>query len=62
MSDDFLVRAGLITLSVMPGLSRINDDQHYLSQVVLGYWLAVLSTVAVDHTEPPTAARCSSCR
>lgn len=51
MSDDFLVRAGLITLSVMPGLSRINDDQHYLSQVVLGYWLAVLSTVAVDHTD-----------
>jgi membrane-associated phospholipid phosphatase len=51
MTDDPLLKVGLIGLSTLPGWSRINDDAHYLSQVVLGWWLAFLSTAAVDHTE-----------
>lgn len=36
--------------SVFPGLSRINDDDHYASQVVLGWWIAYLAASAVDRT------------
>jgi membrane-associated phospholipid phosphatase len=35
------------TASIMPGLSRINDDKHYLSQVVLGWSIAFISTYTV---------------
>lgn len=37
--------------SPLVGLTRINDDQHYLSQVVLGWWLAFLAVASVDQTE-----------
>lgn len=36
--------------STLPGLSRINDDAHYASQVVLGWWIAFLAANAVDRT------------
>lgn len=35
-------------LSVLPGLSRMNDEKHYLSQAALGWWLAYLSTTAIE--------------
>ena len=34
--------------SLATGLSRINDNRHYLSQVALGWWLAYLSINSVD--------------
>jgi membrane-associated phospholipid phosphatase len=34
--------------SFSTGLSRINDNKHYLSQVALGWWIAYLSTKSVD--------------
>lgn len=35
-------------LSLLPALSRVNDEKHYLSQVALGWWLAYLSTGVVE--------------
>jgi hypothetical protein len=40
----------LYTGSVLPGLSRINDDDHYASQVVMGWWIAYLAATAVNNT------------
>lgn len=34
--------------SLATGFSRINDNKHYLSQVMLGWWIAYLSTKSVD--------------
>ena len=37
--------------SLLPAWSRVNDDAHYLSQVILGWYLAYLSARAVSQTE-----------
>ena len=37
-----------------PAWGRIDVDQHYLSQVTLGVWLAALSVEAVDITDRST--------
>ena len=37
--------------SVLPAWSRVNDDAHYLSQAILGWYLAYLSARAVSQTE-----------
>ena len=39
------------TCSVLPAWSRVNDNAHYLSQAVLGWYLAYLSVRAVSQTE-----------
>ena len=41
----------LYGLSVLPGLSRINDNEHYFSQTALGWYLALLSCNAVEKTD-----------
>ncbi len=50
MTDNVLLKSGLYTCSTLTGFSRINDDQHYLSQVILGWWMAYLACEAVDTT------------
>lgn len=50
MTDDIWLKAGLYAASTLPGVSRINDDAHYFSQVFLGWWLAYLAETAVDHS------------
>lgn len=47
MSDPPLLHYGLYFASTLPGLSRINSDSHYLSQVLLGWTLAFLSARSV---------------
>jgi hypothetical protein len=37
--------------STFCGLTRINDNAHYFSQVALGWWLAYLSVSCVDETD-----------
>ena len=37
--------------SVLPAWSRVNDNDHYLSQVILGWYLAYLSARTVSQTE-----------
>jgi hypothetical protein len=51
MTDAPLWKAGLYFASALPALSRINDDRHYASQVVLGWWMAYLAAIAVDETQ-----------
>lgn len=46
-------------LSVLPGLSRMNDEKHYLSQVALGWWLAYLSTGVIENEGRGTSLRVS---
>lgn len=40
MSENRIVRYGLYFASTLVGLARINDNQHYFSQVFLGWWMA----------------------
>lgn len=39
------------TGSFATGLSRINDNKHYLSQVAFGWWIAFLSVNSIDISE-----------
>ncbi len=55
MTDNRWLRAGCYLGSGMAGLSRINDDSHYTSQAVLGWWMAYLAARSVDNTQNRTA-------
>jgi len=50
MSDEWPLKLGFYGLSTMAGWSRINDDAHYTSQVILGWWMAYCACTAVDDT------------
>lgn len=50
MTDDPYWKAGLVAGSMLTGWSRVNDNQHFLSQALLGWWLAWLAVRAVDET------------
>lgn len=54
MTDSKLVKAAMWALALFPAWGRIDVDQHYLSQVTLGVWLAALSVEAVDITDRST--------
>lgn len=51
MNDNPYIKGLLYGLSVLPNLSRINDNKHYFSQTALGWYLAFLSCNAVDKTD-----------
>lgn len=51
MTDDPFLKAPLLLGSLMTGWARINKDEHYFSQVALGWWLAYLAVQAVDQTQ-----------
>jgi hypothetical protein len=51
MSNHWYTKTLFYTASTLPGLSRINDNDHYLSQVILGWWIADLSEDSVFHVE-----------
>ena len=51
MTDRPVVKGLFYTLSTVCAWSRVNDDAHYLSQAVLGWYLAYLSVRAVTQTE-----------
>lgn len=44
------LKFSLYGLSTMTGWSRVNDNAHYLSQIMLGWTMAVAATFAVDET------------
>jgi membrane-associated phospholipid phosphatase len=54
MTDSKLAKVALWSLALFPAWGRIDVDQHYLSQVTLGVWLAALSVEAVDRTDRST--------
>ncbi|MBI5587704.1 MAG: phosphatase PAP2 family protein [Deltaproteobacteria bacterium] len=51
MQDDPYMKALYYALSVLPAASRVNDDKHYLSQALFGWYLAYLSVDAVDRAD-----------
>jgi len=51
MSDEPVVKGVFYALSGFTAWSRVNDDRHYLSQALLGWYLAYLSVRAVSQTE-----------
>jgi membrane-associated phospholipid phosphatase len=44
-------KATWLALSTLTGWSRINDDDHYLSQVIVGWWLAYAATRSVERSD-----------
>jgi len=51
MTDRPCVKGLFYALSIFSAWSRVNDDAHYLSQSLLGWYLAYLSVRAVTATE-----------
>ena len=51
MTADPLAKCFFYACSLWTGISRINDNLHYVSQVWLGWWLAYLACDAVHKTE-----------
>jgi hypothetical protein len=51
MTDFCPLEMGFFGAGTLAGWSRIHTDSHYLSQVMLGWWLAGLSVSAVNHTQ-----------
>ena len=57
MTEDPLLKTVLFAGSTLTGISRIDRDTHYTSQVVLGWWMAYLSCRAIDKTNDPSKRR-----
>ena len=51
MTDDPLAKCFFYACSPWTGMTRINDNVHYLSQVWLGWWMAYLACESVNKTE-----------
>jgi hypothetical protein len=51
MTDSPWLKAPLVVGSLLTGWSRLHDDRHYASQVLLGWWMAALSVWSVDQTQ-----------
>lgn len=51
LTENPWLRAPLVAASFATCWSRINDDAHYLSQALLGWWIAYLSVRTVDDTD-----------
>ena len=51
MTDCIPLEAGFYAMGSLAGIARLQNDSHYLSQVVMGWWIAGLSVAAVDCTE-----------
>ena len=51
LTENRLLRSLCYAGSSLCGLSRINDDAHYLSQSAMGWWVAYLACRSVEWTE-----------
>ncbi len=56
MTDDPLAKCFFYACSPWTGMTRINDNVHYLSQVWLGWWMAYLACESVNKTESQKSA------
>ena len=59
MQDSAAMKSLFYGLSILPGLSRMNDEKHYLSQAALGWWLAYLSTGVIENKSKAASVRVS---
>jgi membrane-associated phospholipid phosphatase len=55
MTEKRWLRRTLYALSAMPGLARVYDEKHYMSQVFMGWWLARAATRSVLRTDRESA-------
>ncbi|XZE44783.1 phosphatase PAP2 family protein [Pirellulaceae bacterium SH467] len=55
MTDNPAYKTLFYAGSAIAPLSRVNDNAHYPSQVVLGWWMAYLAASAIDATDNPNA-------
>lgn len=51
MTESLPLKVAFYGLSTLPAWSRVNDQRHYLSQVLLGWGIAWLAADVVDRTE-----------
>jgi hypothetical protein len=51
LSDNWLAKTAWYLGSFATGFSRLNDDKHYFSQILLGWWMAYIAASSVDQTE-----------
>ncbi|HYW78024.1 MAG TPA: hypothetical protein VE890_00540, partial [Thermoguttaceae bacterium] len=51
MTDNPYWKAAFYAGSTLGAFSRVNDDRHYSSQVMLGWWMAYMAVSALDHTQ-----------
>jgi hypothetical protein len=51
MTDNPWMKTAFLGGSVAVAWSRLNDNNHFPSQVAMGWWLAFLATTAVDETD-----------
>ncbi len=51
MTDRPFLKFAFYAGSLLPGISRINDERHYTSQVFLGWYIAHLATQSVNETK-----------
>jgi len=56
MTDNLALKSALYAASILPAWARVIQDKHYLSQALLGWWIAYLSASAVDWTEQSKSA------
>jgi hypothetical protein len=51
MTDEPWLQAPLVAGSFLTGWARINNDRHYFSQAILGWWMAYWACRSVDQTQ-----------
>jgi len=51
MTDSPYLKVPLVLASCLTGWSRIQTDDHYFSQVALGWWMGYLAVRAVNRTQ-----------
>ena len=53
LTDKIWLRYTAVTLSTFVGISRINDDRHYLSQVIGGWSMAFIAAHTILRNQVP---------
>ena len=51
MTDNIFLKTALYGASTLTGISRINDECHYPSQVMLGWLMAYVACEAISYTD-----------
>jgi membrane-associated phospholipid phosphatase len=55
MTEDKYVKSGLYLASTLTAVSRVNDDKHFVSQAILGWYLAYSSVNSIFKTNKQSA-------
>ena len=50
MSNNKLISNTFLTLSTFTGISRVNDNAHFTSQAILGWYMGYMAVAAIDKT------------